>query len=183
MSDTCPFCPDKETVFHSDSESVCLLPLFMFLESLFRNMGKIFSKQMLIIGFKYKSQANTIVSLYILHWDNILYAQGCQMFKVLSLSLSLSPSLSLSLCRDRRAGRWWWECCSWCFHLFLPVTFSSGWDLLWPRGFCTCQGKSSKYVHVAVFIFVLCVTSANANRSIVISQDCCDKQISPSAGH
>lgn len=54
VSDKCPFCPCKETVFHCYSECVRLVPLFMLLEILFRKAGEVFSKQMFILGFKYK---------------------------------------------------------------------------------------------------------------------------------
>lgn len=57
VSDKCPFCPHKETVFHCYCECVRLPPLFMLLESLFRKVGEVFFKQMFILGFKYKKSA------------------------------------------------------------------------------------------------------------------------------
>ncbi len=42
------------TVFQCYSECARLVPLFMLLERLFRKAGEVFSKQMFILGFKYK---------------------------------------------------------------------------------------------------------------------------------
>ena len=54
ITDKCPFCPCRETVFHCFLECKRLEPLFMLLERLFGHVGEIFSKQVFILGFKYK---------------------------------------------------------------------------------------------------------------------------------
>ena len=50
VSDACPCCPHKETVFHCLSE-------FVLLEKLFQKMGEIFSRHKFICGVKYRSSA------------------------------------------------------------------------------------------------------------------------------
>ena len=57
VSDACPFCPHKETVFHCFSECVHLAPLFILLKKLFQKMGEIFSTQQFICGVKYRRSA------------------------------------------------------------------------------------------------------------------------------
>lgn len=53
VSHHCPFCIERETVFHCFSVCVRLRPLFAFLGRLFRSMGETFSKKVFILGFPY----------------------------------------------------------------------------------------------------------------------------------
>lgn len=49
----CPFCLQRETVFHVFMDCLRLSSLLDFLESLLQGFGEHFSKQMFILGFKY----------------------------------------------------------------------------------------------------------------------------------
>ena len=56
VEDKCPYCDQRETVFHCFYECLRLLPLFLFLQTVFTKCGEVFTKQFFILGFKYTRQ-------------------------------------------------------------------------------------------------------------------------------
>ena len=56
VEEKCPFCSQRETVFHCFSECSRLTALFVLLETIFSRYGEIFMKQVFICGFKYTRQ-------------------------------------------------------------------------------------------------------------------------------
>lgn len=56
VEDKCPYCDQRETVFHCFYECLRLLPLFLFLQTVFTKCGEVFTKQLFILGFKYTRQ-------------------------------------------------------------------------------------------------------------------------------
>ena len=56
VADTCPFCPQRETLFHCFLECGRLSSLFLFLIHLFALFDEVFSDQMFILGYKYNSK-------------------------------------------------------------------------------------------------------------------------------
>ncbi|XP_063765417.1 transposon TX1 uncharacterized 149 kDa protein [Eleginops maclovinus] len=53
VSDTCPFCDQRETIFHCFSECDRLLCLFQLLTQMFVLFGEVFSPQVFILGYRY----------------------------------------------------------------------------------------------------------------------------------
>jgi len=53
ISSDCPFCMQRETVFHAFMYCCRLRPLFNVLENFFKSFNEDFSMQMFIFGFKY----------------------------------------------------------------------------------------------------------------------------------
>lgn len=53
ISDECPFCFQKENIFHAFVYCIRLVPLFQVLKNLFGCFDEIFSLEMFICGFKY----------------------------------------------------------------------------------------------------------------------------------
>lgn len=53
ISPDCPFCGQRETVFHAFMYCCRLRPLFHVLENLLTSFNEVFSMQMFICGFKY----------------------------------------------------------------------------------------------------------------------------------
>lgn len=53
VSEQCPFCTTKETIFHAFMQCVRLKPLFFLLERLFGGFNENFSMEIFIFGFKY----------------------------------------------------------------------------------------------------------------------------------
>ena len=53
VTQDCPFCSMRETVFHAFLHCLRLCPLFDFLHSLFQAFDECFFKQIFILGFKY----------------------------------------------------------------------------------------------------------------------------------
>ncbi|CAF94462.1 unnamed protein product [Tetraodon nigroviridis] len=53
VEDKCPFCDQRETIFHCFYECQRLLPLFSFLQNVFLKCEEFFTKQSFILGFKY----------------------------------------------------------------------------------------------------------------------------------
>ncbi|CAF89551.1 unnamed protein product, partial [Tetraodon nigroviridis] len=53
VEDKCPFCDQRETIFHCFYECQRLLPLFSFLRNVFFKCEEFFMKQSFILGFKY----------------------------------------------------------------------------------------------------------------------------------
>ena len=64
VSECCPFCPERETVFHCFFECVRLTPLFLFLKRLFGEFGEFFSKQVFILGYKYSRRTRDKCQLF-----------------------------------------------------------------------------------------------------------------------
>ncbi len=49
----CPFCTERETIFHAFVNCTRLKPLFLYLDSIFRNCNESFYMVLFIFGFKY----------------------------------------------------------------------------------------------------------------------------------
>ena len=49
----CPFCPQRETIFHAFVQCIRLKPLFVVLEHLFNCFNKVFTMETFIFGFRY----------------------------------------------------------------------------------------------------------------------------------
>ncbi len=49
----CPFCTERETIFHAFVNCARLEPLSLYLGSIFRNCNESFSMVLFIFGFKY----------------------------------------------------------------------------------------------------------------------------------
>ena len=58
VSNVCPFCPQRETIFHRFFKSRRLSTLFFFLEKLFMAFGESFTKLVFIFGFKYRKNCS-----------------------------------------------------------------------------------------------------------------------------
>ena len=56
ISDKCPFCVGRETIYHCFMDCNRLSPLFCMLSLLFFSMGTMFTKQGFIIGFSYNQR-------------------------------------------------------------------------------------------------------------------------------
>ena len=85
VADTCPFCPQRETLFHCFLKCGRLSSLFLFLIHLFALFDEVFSDQMFILGYKYNSK-NKI---------------KCQFFNfVLG-----QAKMAIYLCRRKKASR------------------------------------------------------------------------------
>jgi len=52
-SDKCPFCDDRETIFHAFLNCYRLKPLFSVLKDVFRKCNEVFSQEIFILGCKY----------------------------------------------------------------------------------------------------------------------------------
>ena len=53
---SCPFCPQRETVFHCFTDCHRLSPLFSLLGSVLSGWGEVFTKHVFICGFRYSRQ-------------------------------------------------------------------------------------------------------------------------------
>lgn len=56
VTENCPFCTQRETVFHCFMDCCRLLSLFQLLENICRMFGEVFSQQLFILGFKYSQK-------------------------------------------------------------------------------------------------------------------------------
>lgn len=56
FSDKCPFCDERETIYHCFTECIRLCPLFLVLKSLMSCMGIMFTMVGFILGFPYSQQ-------------------------------------------------------------------------------------------------------------------------------
>lgn len=56
VSCRCPFCNVSDTVFHCFSVCFRLTPLFELLERIFTELGFMFTKNLFILGLKYKKE-------------------------------------------------------------------------------------------------------------------------------
>ena len=78
VTQVCPFCTERETVFHAFLNCLRLCPLFCFLHSLFKAFDELFVKQMFILGFKYSKMNNSKGELINFILGNAKMAQWCQ---------------------------------------------------------------------------------------------------------
>lgn len=53
VNQECPFCSQRETVFHTFMHCIRLRPLFIFLQDVFKQFDEVFSMEIFICGFKY----------------------------------------------------------------------------------------------------------------------------------
>ncbi len=53
IGDKCPFCNERETIFHAFVKCARLEPLFLLLGNIFASCSETFSLDVFILGFKY----------------------------------------------------------------------------------------------------------------------------------
>ena len=63
VNDGCPFCLQRETVFHTFIQCARLISLFEFLEKCFCGFNELFSETVFILGFKYSQKKKYICQL------------------------------------------------------------------------------------------------------------------------
>lgn len=56
VNDDCPFCLQRETIFHAFVQCARLIPLFVFLEKCFCGFNELFTETVFILGFKYSKK-------------------------------------------------------------------------------------------------------------------------------
>lgn len=56
VQDDCPFCGQRETIFHCFMQCERLRPLFILIEFLFASVNEIFTRIVFIFGFKYSKE-------------------------------------------------------------------------------------------------------------------------------
>ena len=53
VSNRCPFCLERETIYHCFAQCPRLVFIFRTLSALLMSVGEVFTKQMFVFGFKY----------------------------------------------------------------------------------------------------------------------------------
>ena len=56
VNDKCPYCNERETIFHCFMECTRLMPMFVFLNCLLNPLGVVCSKQSFVLGFPYSQK-------------------------------------------------------------------------------------------------------------------------------
>jgi len=64
VNQECPFCFQRETVFHTFMHCIRLKPLFIYLQDVFKQFDEAFSMEIFICGFKYSRKRSYECQLF-----------------------------------------------------------------------------------------------------------------------